>query len=179
MTRRGYDQDFAEACFEQIKGFGSYGFPESHAASFALLVYVSAWIKKHHPGRLCRGAAQFPADGLLCPGRDRALRPRAWQVHGAGARCRLQRLGLHPGAQRTGELCLRLGFRQIDGFAGRRCAHASCDERGYGYRGFADFARRTGLSKRALVTLAEADAFRSFRPGPPRRPVGGAPPARR
>src|SRR6185312_2337388 len=49
MTRRGYELGFAEACFEQIKGFGSYGFPESHAASFALLVYVSAWIKKYHP----------------------------------------------------------------------------------------------------------------------------------
>jgi DNA polymerase III alpha subunit len=50
MLARGYDEDFAARCFAQIEGFGSYGFPESHAASFALLVYASAWIKRHHPG---------------------------------------------------------------------------------------------------------------------------------
>jgi DNA polymerase III alpha subunit len=50
MRANGYDEDFAERCFSQIEGFGSYGFPESHAASFALLVYASAWLKRHHPG---------------------------------------------------------------------------------------------------------------------------------
>ena len=50
MLAKGYDEDFARRCFAQIEGFGSYGFPESHAASFALLVYASAWIKRHHPG---------------------------------------------------------------------------------------------------------------------------------
>lgn len=50
MRKNGYDAEFAERCFSQIEGFGSYGFPESHAASFALLVYASAWIKCHHPG---------------------------------------------------------------------------------------------------------------------------------
>ena len=65
MVRRGYEPVFAERCFRQIEGFGSYGFPESHAASFALLVYVSAWLKHHHPGRLCVCAAERPADGIL------------------------------------------------------------------------------------------------------------------
>ena len=54
MTARGYARDFAERCFKQIEGFGSYGFPESHAASFAHLVYVSAWTKKHHPAAFAR-----------------------------------------------------------------------------------------------------------------------------
>jgi error-prone DNA polymerase len=72
MVERGYDPVFAQRCFDQIKGFGSYGFPESHAASFAQLVYVSSWIKRHHPARLCMRPAEQPADGLLCTGPDRA-----------------------------------------------------------------------------------------------------------
>ena len=69
---------FAERCFNQIEGFGEYGFPESHAASFAHLVYVSAWIKCHYPAAFAAGAAQFAADGILRPGPDRARCPRAW-----------------------------------------------------------------------------------------------------
>ena len=53
MLANGYERDFAERCFNQIKGFGEYGFPESHAASFALLVYASAWIKRYHPAAFC------------------------------------------------------------------------------------------------------------------------------
>ncbi len=67
MLERGYERAFAEAIFEQIQGFGEYGFPESHAASFALLVYASSWLKCHEPEAfLCRDAQQ-PADGLLFP----------------------------------------------------------------------------------------------------------------
>ena len=88
-----------QRCFEQIKGFGSYGFPESHAASFAQLVYISAWIKCHHPGGLRLRAAQFAADGLLCAGADRARRAGAWR-RGPRRRCQLQRLGQHAGADR-------------------------------------------------------------------------------
>ena len=64
----GCREEFADQVFRQIRGFGEYGFPESHAASFALLVYVSAWLKCHYPGGLRGRAAQQPADGLLCPG---------------------------------------------------------------------------------------------------------------
>ena len=67
MTARGYDPAFAEACFEQIKGFGSYGFPESHAASFALLVYVSAWIKKHHPAAFAAALLNSQPMGFYAP----------------------------------------------------------------------------------------------------------------
>ena len=161
MTARGYDQAFAEACFEQIKGFGSYGFPESHAASFALLVYVSAWIKKHHPAAFAAALLNSQPMGFYAPA-EIVRCAREHEVHGAGARCRLQRLGFARwNATQTAMLCLRLGLRQIDGFR-EDDAHAIMDERGYGYRDFADFARRTALSKRALVILAEADAFRGF-----------------
>jgi error-prone DNA polymerase len=161
MTKRGYEQGFAEACFEQIKGFGSYGFPESHAASFALLVYVSAWIKKHHPAAFAAALLNSQPMGFYAPaeivrcardnGKVKVLPPDASYSDWDST---LER-------DETGRLCLRLGLRQIDSF-GEADACLVIDNRGYGYRDFADFARRTGLSKRALIILAEADAFRSF-----------------
>jgi error-prone DNA polymerase len=160
MTKRGYEKKFAESCFEQIKGFGSYGFPESHAASFALLVYISAWLKKHHP-------VAFAAALLNS-------QPMGFYAHAEIVRCAREHgvTVLAPDAgfsdwdstlerNEKGELCLRLGLRQIDGLAEDH-GHSVMAERGYGYPGFADFARRTALPKRALVTLAEADAFESF-----------------
>ncbi|HMH65488.1 MAG TPA: error-prone DNA polymerase, partial [Rhizomicrobium sp.] len=161
MVKRGYDPAFAQDCFNQIKGFGSYGFPESHAASFALLVYVSAWIKKHHPAAFAAALLNSQPMGFYAPaeivrcarenGKVAVLAPDAafsdWD-------CTLER-------NEKGEICLRLGFRQIDGLR-EEDGRTIMAERGYGYRSFADFARRTALSKRTLVTLAEADAFRSF-----------------
>ena len=76
MIDRGYDPEFAKNCFQQIKGFGSYGFPESHAASFAKLVYVSSWLKHYHPDAFCCGIAQFATDGFLRAGADRRRCPR-------------------------------------------------------------------------------------------------------
>ncbi len=67
MVARGYDREFAQSCFEQIKGFGTYGFPESHAASFALLVYVSAWIKKHHPAAFAAALLNSQPMGFYAP----------------------------------------------------------------------------------------------------------------
>jgi error-prone DNA polymerase len=160
MTARGYERSFVEACFEQIKGFGSYGFPESHAASFALLVYVSAWIKCHHPAAFAAALLNSQPMGFYAPAEIvRCAREHGVPVLAADTAfsdwdCTLER-------NAKGVLCLRLGFRQIDGLR-EDDARAITEERGYGYRGFADFARRTGLSKRALVTLAEADAFRAF-----------------
>src|SRR6185369_10539228 len=160
MVERGYDQSFAAACFEQIKGFGSYGFPESHAASFALLVYVSAWIKCHHPAAFAAALLNAQPMGFYAPAEIvRCAREHGVPVLGPDAAfsdwdCTLER-------NEKGTLCLRLGFRQIDGFR-EADARAVMEARGYGYLGFADFARRTELSKPALVALAEADAFRGF-----------------
>ena len=160
MTSRGYEKDFAEACFEQIKGFGSYGFPESHAASFALLVYVSAWIKKHHPAAFAAALLNSQPMGFYAPAeivrcaRDHQVPVLPPDAAFSDWDCTLER-------DAKNELCLRLGLRQIDGFA---LAHADVvmNKRDKGYRGFADFARRTQLPRRALVILAEADAFRGF-----------------
>jgi len=160
MTARGYDADFAQACFDQIKGFGSYGFPESHAASFALLVYVSAWIKCHHPAAFAAALLNSQPMGFYAPAEIvRCAREHHVPVLGPDAAfshwdCTLER-------NEKGVLCVRLGFRQIDGFR-EDDACTIMNARGYGYRDFAGFARRTGLSKRALVALAEADAFRGF-----------------
>ena len=77
MVGNNYEREFAERCFKQIEGFGEYGFPESHAASFAILVYVSSWVKYYLPRGLRRRPAQLPADGLLCAGAARARCPRA------------------------------------------------------------------------------------------------------
>ena len=89
MLANGYTREFAEQCFNQIKGFGEYGFPESHAASFALLVYVSAWIKRYHPAAFSRGAVEQSADGVLSAGADRAGCAGAWGG-GAGGGCEFQ-----------------------------------------------------------------------------------------
>ena len=97
MIARGYAEEFAQRCFDQIKGFGEYGFPESHAASFAHLVYVSAWLKPL-PGVFAR-AAELPADGLLCPRPDRARCARAWGG-GAPARYRVSGMGLRAGGEK-------------------------------------------------------------------------------
>ena len=97
MLANGYARDFAERCFGQIEGFGEYGFPESHAASFALLVYASSLAEMPLPGRLRGGAAQRPADGLLRAGADRARCARA-RRRGAAAGRELLRLGFDAGA---------------------------------------------------------------------------------
>ncbi len=94
----GLSAEYAEAVFGQIRGFGDYGFPESHAASFALLVYVSAWLKCHYPAAFTAALLEQPADGFLRPRPIGPLRPRAWRRSPAG-RCELQRVGLHAGGE--------------------------------------------------------------------------------
>ena len=94
MVERGYDRDFAERCFHQIRGFGEYGFPESHAASFAHLVYVSSWIRWRYPAAFAAALLNSPADGLLRPGADRPRMRRSMGSRCAGG-CELERLGLY------------------------------------------------------------------------------------
>jgi error-prone DNA polymerase len=160
MIARGYDEEFVLACFEQIKGFGSYGFPESHAASFALLVYISAWIKKFHPAAFAAALLNSQPMGFYAPAeivrcaRDHNVTILASDAAFSDWDSTLER-------DSRGEICLRLGLRQVDGVK-EADAVTIMTNRGYGYRDFADFARRTALPKRALVILAEADAFRGF-----------------
>ena len=158
MMRRGYAQDFAERCFKQIEGFGSYGFPESHAASFALLVYISAWIKCHHPAAFGCALLNSQPMGFYAPAEIvRDAREHDVEVLAPDANFSDWDNTL----ERNQALCMRLGFRQIDGFH-EEWSRLLTENRGYGYATFAEFLRRSELPKKALMVLAEADSFRSF-----------------
>jgi len=212
MIARGYDPEFAKNCFEQIKGFGSYGFPESHAASFAQLVYISSWLKHYHPDAFCCGLLNSQPMGFYAPAqivgdaRKNDVEVREIDVSFSFAQNTLE--------EGSGKYCaVRLGFRQIDGFHWddpdeeklkqiqssfrgdekasnpeprdslvRNCAPkfaAAEMPRNDGktddwaeriitararrpFASLEDFARDTGLPKRALILLADADAFRSI-----------------
>ncbi|MBR0848828.1 error-prone DNA polymerase [Bradyrhizobium diazoefficiens] len=185
MVARGYDADFARSCFDQIKGFGSYGFPESHAASFAQLVYISSWLKHYHPDAFCCGLLNSQPMGFYAPAqivgdaRKNGVEVREIDVSYSFAQNTLENT--------DGKYCaVRLGFRQIDGFHWfdedeERLKREQAKQQGKPYvspedwadrivaarnrRPFTsleDFARDTGLPKRALILLADADAFRSL-----------------
>ena len=115
MIARGYDPEFAKNCFDQIKGFGSYGFPESHAASFAQLVYVSSWLKHYHPDAFCCGLLNSQPMGFYAPAqivgdaRKNGVEVREIDVSFSHAQNTLE--------EKSGNYhAVRLGFRQIDGF---------------------------------------------------------------
>ena len=115
MIARGYDPEFAKNCFDQIKGFGSYGFPESHAASFAQLVYVSSWLKHFHPDAFCCGLLNSQPMGFYAPAqivgdaRKNGVEVREIDVSFSYAQNTLE--------ENSGRYhAVRLGFRQIDGF---------------------------------------------------------------
>ncbi len=182
MIERGYDPVFAQSCFDQIKGFGSYGFPESHAAAFAQLVYVSSWLKHYHPDAFCCGLLNSQPMGFYAPAqivgdaRKNGVEVREIDVSFSfGQNTLEERKGKHH--------AMRLGFRQIDGFeifdvddrlSGefgnpiRKPREDYWDQRIADAReqkpftSLENFARETGLPKRALILLADADAFRSL-----------------
>lgn len=157
MAANGYDAEFSARCFSQIEGFGSYGFPESHAASFALLVYASAWLKRHHPGIFACALLNSQPMGFYAPAQIvRDAREHGVEVLPVCINASLwdNRMEERPG----GVLALRLGFRQIRGLA-----EADTDwivaARGNGYRAVEDVWRRAGVAAGVLTRLAEADAF--------------------
>ena len=161
MIERGYDPDFARNCFEQIKGFGSYGFPESHAVSFAKLVYISSWIKCHHPAVFACALLNSQPMGFYAPAqlvRDAQESPQKVEVRAIDVNHSVWDNTLEPGAR---GLALRLGLRQIDGF--REAWATKLEEaRGDGFTDIEEMARRTGLEAAAMRKLADADAFRSM-----------------
>ncbi|MGE0668311.1 MAG: error-prone DNA polymerase [Sphingomonadales bacterium] len=160
MVGRGYQQDFAERCFSQIEGFGDYGFPESHAASFALLAYVSSWLKYHYPEAFTAGLLNSYPMGFYAPAQlVRDLREHHGEVRPADVNlsdwdCTLERAdGRRP--------ALRLGLRQVKGLM-KDEAEKLVKCRGDGYRSPLDLWQKAGLQPRTLVRLAEADAFQSL-----------------
>jgi error-prone DNA polymerase len=160
MTARGYEREFAERCFNQIKGFGTYGFPESHAASFAHLVYLSAWIKCHHPAAFACALLNAQPMGFYAPAEivrdaiEHHVETRHPDVNHSDWDNTLERAN-------DGHLALRLGFRQIGGFR-EDWASAIVAARGSGFATFEAFSGRTKLKKTVLTLLAEADALRSL-----------------
>ncbi|WP_288758562.1 error-prone DNA polymerase [uncultured Brevundimonas sp.] len=161
MIARGYDPAFAQRCFEQIKGFGSYGFPESHAVSFAKLVYISSWIKCHHPAVFACALLNSQPMGFYAPAqlvRDAQESPQKVEVRAIDVNHSVWDNTLEPGAR---GLALRLGLRQIDGFR-EDWAVKLAEARGEGFTDVEEMARRTGLEAAAMRKLADADAFRSL-----------------
>ena len=157
MRRNGYEDDFAMRCFSQIEGFGSYGFPESHAASFALLVYASSWIKCHHPGIFACALLNSQPMGFYAP----AQIVRDAREHGVTVRPICINTSFWDNVMEPdgkGGLALRLGFRQIKGLSEEDATWITA-ARGNGYQSVRDVWRRAGLGPPVLVRLAEADAF--------------------
>jgi error-prone DNA polymerase len=177
MYKRGYPQKFAEDCFKQIEGFGEYGFPESHAASFALLVYASAWIKCHYPDVFAAVLLNSQPMGfyataqLVRDAQDHGVEVRPVDINASGWDCSLEESPaaqghLHPRhASMRDDIftarALRLGFRQIDGFS-EDWGETIEKVRGAGFDSVRDLWLRTRLPPRALEKLAHADAFNAL-----------------
>jgi len=172
MVENGYERDFATRCFSQIEGFGTYGFPESHAASFALLVYVSAWIKCFYPEVFACALLNSQPMGFYAPAqivrdaREHGVEVGPVDVNHSLWDCTLEPAPSPPspasgGGPGWGRWALRLGLRQIKGFA-EADAKRLVAARGVGrYPDPHVLWRRSGLGRGALERLAEADAFLS------------------
>ena len=160
MVRRGYEADFAARCIKQIEGFGEYGFPESHAASFALLVYASAWLKCYHPAAFAAGLLNSQPMGFYAPAQivrdasEHHVEIRAPDVN-------MSRWDATLEEKPDNEIALRLGFRQIDGFRENWADNIITFRNGF-YPSPEMIQRRADVPKAALVLLAEADAMRSI-----------------
>jgi error-prone DNA polymerase len=177
MLERGYTREFSEQTFSRIEGFGSYGFPESHAASFALIAYASAWLKCHHPEVFCAALLNAQPMGFYAP----AQIVRDAAAHGVEIRpvcintsiwdCALEpgpasgHLGQYIAKPGHGEerprLAVRLGFRMVKGLAADH-ADAIIAARTSPYKSIPDLHRRAAVPVAALERLAEADAFQTL-----------------
>nr|WP_220572370.1 error-prone DNA polymerase [Gluconobacter oxydans] len=161
MLANGYEQDFAEQTFAQLEGFGSYGFPESHAASFALIAYASAWMKCHYPDVFCAALLNSQPMGFYAPSQivqdaqRHGVEVRPICINASRWDCTLERT-------RTGRhAAVRLGLRMVKGLANGHGA-ALIAARMPDYESIDDVWRRADVPISALECLAEADAFRVF-----------------
>jgi error-prone DNA polymerase len=181
MAAKGYDRDFAERCFRQIEGFGEYGFPESHAASFALLVYASCWMKCRYPDVFAAAMLNAQPLGFYAPAqlvrdaREHGVEVREVDVNLSDWDCTLELLPprergegarIHPRhAAMTEHIrathAVRLGLRQIVGVK-EDDMRKLVERRGEGYDSVRGLWLRSGLSPAVLERLADADAFRSI-----------------
>ncbi|HJL04729.1 MAG TPA: error-prone DNA polymerase [Polyangiaceae bacterium LLY-WYZ-15_(1-7)] len=158
MIESGIAPEFAERVFSQIRGFGEYGFPESHAASFALLAYVTAWLRCHHPAAFVCALLNAQPMGFYGPATlvDDAKR-RGVEVRPVSVQTSRWDHTLEPRPE--GGEALRIGLRLVKGLAEADGARVEAARGGGAFRDLADFVRRTRLGAKALVALAEAGAF--------------------
>jgi error-prone DNA polymerase len=160
MKARGYTEEFAKQIFQQILGFGEYGFPESHSASFALLVYVSCWLKCHTPAAFTCALLNsqpmgfYSASQLTQDARRHGVEVRPVDVNESDWDSTLE-----PAA--SGEAALRLGLRQVKGLS-EAAGQAIVDHRSDGYRSIQHLLESTGLNRRELAALAAAGALKSL-----------------
>ena len=169
MVERGYDRVFAEHCFGQIEGFGEYGFPESHAASFALLVYASAFIKCRYPDVFCAAILNSQPMGFYQPAqlvrdaRQHDVEIRPVDVNFSDWDCTLEPAAPSPacGGGLDGGSAVRLGFRLIHGF-GEQELKKLIAARGNGFSSIERLAATADISRFTIERLAKADAFRSL-----------------
>ncbi len=163
MRDGGLAEEFAEHVFHQIRGFGEYGFPESHAASFALLVYASSYLKCHYPAAFCVALLNSQPMGFYAPAqlvadaRNHGVPIRAVDVNHSHWDSTLE-----PGSNRT-QRAVRLGLRTIRGLNSEAAAHLAAErDAGGSYRSIHDLVKRAGVGKAVLATLADADALGSL-----------------
>ena len=177
MVERGYEREFAQRCFNQIKGFGDYGFPESHAASFALLVYASCWFKAFYPDVFCAAILNSQPMGFYAPAqlvrdaREHGVEVRPVDVNHSDWDCTLEADGFDPTriAPRHRGMrgvigsrhAVRLGLRQVKGLSKDEMERL-VKARGTGYRSVREVWLRAGLGVETMERLAGADAFRSL-----------------
>ncbi|MCS3739687.1 MULTISPECIES: error-prone DNA polymerase [unclassified Rhizobium] len=178
MVAKGYARDFAQQCFNQIKGFGEYGFPESHAASFALLVYASSWVKAYYPDVFCAAMLNSQPMGFYAPAqlvrdaREHGVEIRPVDINESNWDCLLEEAEFN---RRTVDFrhaamreiiqtkrAVRLGFRQIKGLSEASMQQLVAN-RGKGYSSIRDLWLRSGLHKADIERLADADTFHSIR----------------
>jgi error-prone DNA polymerase len=158
MVANGYQRDFAERTFKQIEGFGSYGFPESHAASFALIAYASSWLKCHHPDVFCAALLNAQPMGFYAPAqivrdaRRHGVEVRPISINHSRWDCTLEETGKK-------YLAVRLGLRMAKGLAAKAGADVVLARANMTYASIEDLHRRARIQTAPLERLAEADAF--------------------
>jgi error-prone DNA polymerase len=173
MTANGLSPAYAESVFRQIRGFGEYGFPESHSASFALLVYVSAWLKCHAMAAFTAGVLNSQPMGFYAPAqlvrnaREHGVEVRGPDVNRSDWDCTLEEeekeKGLANGQSSFRPLALRLGLRMLGGLGEAQARRIEAARRPGGpFRSMEDFVRRTGLGRAVAVRLAKAGAMESL-----------------
>jgi error-prone DNA polymerase len=162
MIERGYEPAFAQRCFNQIKGFGEYGFPESHACSFAHLVYVSAWVKRFYPDVFAACLLNSQPMGFYAPAQIvRDAREHGVEVRHPDVNASDWDATIEPRPRRR-RRALRLGFRAIDGFKKDWALNIMAERKIAPFRDLEDLRLRADLPPSALDRLAEADAYGSL-----------------